>query len=871
MHQLIRPSLDDPPAWSEENYRGVVSKLESLHAVADLITDQDIENFFLVSHYVLSEDDPALDLEKEDRWAANVYDKVRNHSGAIRESLFQNLIIFSVHGNGLFGKRLGINLELLVNRLVRELLHSQDERVWMAQKNDLPSYAEAAPEVFLSIVEEEAKKDKPGFDALFTPVTGMFSGCDRTGMLWALELIAWNPSFLSRVIMILGRLSLYELDDNWSNKPLNSIKDILLCWKPHTGASVEERCEVLELLCTKFPTAGWQLCTQPLKTELSMTSGTHRPSWRNYASGAEKTVTHGEARQYALKCLELAINWPTHNFETLKDLVSCLASVDETTKEKIIGNATEWVKNSPDPLQVARLREHVRTTTMTRRARKNLKNNSYADGRKLYDILEPNDPLLKHRYLFTSSWVEYTPEELEEEELDFDARDKILKELKVSALQEIIKVRGIDGIHQLVANSGAGYTIGYHLFHEILDEKSISDFALTCIETPSEKSPEVDSCLSGILYQFSDNKRVSFVNTLFSNIRDDEQYTELVVRLLKLAPFDRITWDITEKHSDKVQFGYWAEVFPGWNKPSPNDLNYAISKLLQAKRPRAALHFAHLEFKSVETKLLITILADLAVTNSEVDEHFKPGQYEIEDALIELDKRDNFERIELINLEYLYIDILHFHSRYGIPNLSKYVADSPLFYFQLIALVFKRKDGGHDPDEWDLPSDQDKKEIAATKAYHVLDSLDVIPGTNDDGTINIEKLRAWIEQVRSLAQNHSRLDVTDQKVGKLLSTATEENGIWPKNEVCVVLEEFSSEEMATGMEIGHYNAQNATFRSVNAERERSKSADFREMSKKVANKYPFVAKMLANIAKSYDRDAERWEADGRVSKRIRGW
>jgi hypothetical protein len=57
-----------------------------------------------------------------------------------------------------------------------------------------PGYAEAAPSVFLDVLEEDLRSDDPKVHALMSPVkSGIFGSCPRTGLLWALEVLAWNP------------------------------------------------------------------------------------------------------------------------------------------------------------------------------------------------------------------------------------------------------------------------------------------------------------------------------------------------------------------------------------------------------------------------------------------------------------------------------------------------------------------------------------------------------------------------------------------------------------------------------------------------------------------------------------------------------
>ena len=60
-------------------------------------------------------------------------------------------------------------------------------------------YAEAAPDLFLDIVEQDLQSDDPKILSLLKPATTeMFGGgCPRSGLLWALELLAWKPERLA--------------------------------------------------------------------------------------------------------------------------------------------------------------------------------------------------------------------------------------------------------------------------------------------------------------------------------------------------------------------------------------------------------------------------------------------------------------------------------------------------------------------------------------------------------------------------------------------------------------------------------------------------------------------------------------------------
>ena len=173
--RLLR--FDDPAVWSAGSYRGVASKIDALFAVERMVTPAILDRFFEAAEYVLSESDPALELPEKDRWAAAFYGKKRDYSGALREGICETLVILSVHGNYLFQNRLGIDVEGRITFLIRSLLTPLTLERLLSYDHDLPRYAEAAPDEFLTIIEKDLQQDDPVFFGLLKPVdSGFFGG-----------------------------------------------------------------------------------------------------------------------------------------------------------------------------------------------------------------------------------------------------------------------------------------------------------------------------------------------------------------------------------------------------------------------------------------------------------------------------------------------------------------------------------------------------------------------------------------------------------------------------------------------------------------------------------------------------------------------
>src|SRR3546814_19246412 len=108
-----------------------------------------------------------------------------------------------------------------IDRLVRHLLFGADRTRWLSLASQRPALAEASPHEFLSAVEDGIAAPDGAARAVFheTSGTGFGSRCWHSGMLWALETLAWAPNRLRRVALILARPSDIQIAGNWANTP----------------------------------------------------------------------------------------------------------------------------------------------------------------------------------------------------------------------------------------------------------------------------------------------------------------------------------------------------------------------------------------------------------------------------------------------------------------------------------------------------------------------------------------------------------------------------------------------------------------------------------------------------------------------------
>jgi hypothetical protein len=454
--------FDDAPIWAVGSYRGVASKIDALFSISGFVTTPVLKAFFKIAEEVLSERDPALDLPEEDRWAAQIYDKARQHSAALRAGIAETLVLLSVHGNDLLQQRIGINVEYEISSLVRRLLNPLTLEKLLSHTSDLPNYAEAAPCAFLSLLEEDLKTSDPVVFGLLKPVDHPILGkhYTRSDLLWALEGLAWNPRFLSRVIDILAKLAEHKIEDNRSNKPEDSLRGIFESFMPQTAARLHQREKALERIVRRFPAVGWRLCMQQFSPYSHIVHTNHRPRWRSDASGAGQQLRGEEPRAFIRKAIELALAWETHDEQSLGDLVERLPCVSDEHKRTVWRLINEWAARDPSDQAKATLRERIRINIFTHRGARRADDITKANVREAMERLAPADPVFRHRWLLARQWVEESVDELEDDERDFGKRDRRIHKLRLSAMAEIWAQGQISSLERVLGETECPWIIG---------------------------------------------------------------------------------------------------------------------------------------------------------------------------------------------------------------------------------------------------------------------------------------------------------------------------------------------------------------------------------------------------------------------------
>jgi addiction module HigA family antidote len=867
-------ALNDAPVWSIGGYRGVISKIDSLFAIAKVITLADLKRYLELAKVVLGEDDPALDLPEKERWAAAWRGKQREFSGALREGISETLVLLAVHGNHLFKTRLGFDGEVAASRLVLELLEPLSTRKIEANERDLPVYAEAAPDTFLKIFERDLKTEQPASISILKPIeAGLFGfHSSRVGLLWALEGLAWNPATLTRAVLILGRLACVEISDNHGNKPIASLETVFRAWMPQTAADHDQRLKALMSLLEKFPSVAWKVCVDQFgHYSNSVGDYSHKPKWRSDGYGfGEPFKFMGPIHAFVREMVEVSLTRPTYTADMLCDLVDRLHGLADKDQKRVWKVIEAWKGSASDP-DIAKVREKIRVTVLSHRGRRRAKDENFATltktAKAVYASMEPTDLANKHEWLFRQSWIEESADELDDDELDFRKREERVEQLRVAALKQVFTEQGMGGIFALADQGKAQSQIGWHLIRSVLGSDEKTKLIVEALQPGSnDLSVERKNLLFGALRAMTVQHRATFFAAVGSSLSEND-----MLRLLLLSPFNSGTWAIVDSLSEAGQQGYWQEVIPEWIFEPEGENNEAVERILKAERPRAAFAAVHFKLEAISPPLLYRMLSAIAQDGKDRSGEYQLQEYDIKTAFSLLDRNADVTLEEKAGLEFAYIEVLSRafgNETQHIPNLERYIETHPEMYVQALVWAYRRKDGQADPEKFRKP--EGRKDLA-TRGYRLLEGIERIPGHDNKGVLKKENLAKWISQVRKLASELDRLAVCDICLGKLFSSApADADGNWPCEPVRDVMEELQSEEISRGAHTGLYNARGVHWRGEGGGQERELAHRYRKWAEALQFSHPFVSStLLMGMVNTYEQAADREDNEAGIRRRLR--
>lgn len=853
---------DDAPVLRIGSVWKAKSPLELLDLFGGRITGNQLDRFFQVATELLSAADPQLELPESDRYASQIYGKVHPQSGLLFESLCDTLIKLAVRGPDV-PALLNLNIEGRVARLVSDLLEDSDGIRWLSLASYLPPLAEAAPSAFLRAVESSLNQpDAPVARLILeTTDTGFGGRCWHSGLLWALETMAWTPKWYARVALVLARLTHIPYNSRWGNTPGRSLLGLFRVWLPQTAADFPARLKVLDKLTQHDPEAAFDLLDAITERGPQHASPAARPKWREDDAGAGNGVPWIEEREMYLaarehmhrmsvgiasRIIRLLGNTDIEDGDGISRVIDLMrpfaaeGASDECRGDlqAVLRHRLHWYRNygKDSSAEVEALLAKLDT---------------------LYADLAPADPILRHKWLFATHW----PELPICDERDSDIKRTSVEDARAIALHDITQGLGMAGIQRLIAESREPYTVGLAVAKWEMDTDKWPEWIAQQGEGFQPASP-VSQCIAGLLRSLPEQ------NTQTILFRALEQGTlhnwdaDRQARFLALAPAVKATWELAAATGTDIDIAYWRCVrLFGWMRDWGDDATYVLQRLLEVRRPRTALHCCRFDLEQTDARLLHELLTRFL--QGEESDGPQPESWDIQEALERLEQSGDIEKAALIQLEFLLFPALRYANESRAESLFEAITSDPAIFAELVSLGFK--------PEHSEPGDaiSDDQRNAATNAWEILRACKRQPGTRPDGSIDPDVFNQFIDAAREHCRQTDRLHRGEYVLGEILAHAPpDEDGTWPFAPARRTLDRPDLEQMRRGFHISTRNKRGVTTRSPwdGGNQERDLACYYRSNAEKVQHDQPRVAELLESLARSYEHDAVREDNEANLRK-----
>jgi excisionase family DNA binding protein len=824
---------------------------EAAQLLLPLLVSSDFEVWREIVKEVLLATDPYLGMDFSTKVTAQMKGVRPKYSSELRNGIALSLALASwsdvpVQPHG--------SLDSVVDLIVREILDTAfgdaSGALLQSLSDEMPLLAEAAPVAFLNAVEQDLERQGGPL------LAGMFQDQDsdtmfgasspHTGLLWALETLCWSPEYFHRAAELLALLSGIDPGGKLSNRPGQSFVSVLLGWVRQSGATTDEKLDLLTSLSTSVPDTTWPLLLGLLPQAHGFAIPPYTPKYRDWTPDTS-SILMSDWAQFASGVLGLAINLATGTPSRWVPLVDNYEQLPPKGRSELlealrndVANSTWSADDSHDLWQM--LDEKIHRHEEFSEAEWALHTDELKNLQAMAEVVaSDSDP---RRYISLFEWrthyrrMAYGDEGFQE----------ALGKAQIEALEEVTS-QGIGALHSLAMSVKDTQALGWQLAL-IRNADNWDEQLIEWLDSP-------DDALRGTARAYAQNRILTQGWNWIESVYEKALLLKTQGKRLfaSVIPFSSEYWSKLDKSTPELVAEYWSQghLFLA-NK---EEYEEAVDRLLAMGHPWAAIAVLSNYMHDKETKPDLDVVKNaltslMATSEPMLDHSMSPYYVEQLLAFMESEAPDD---PDLARYEFALFGLLHDKN----PSLALFRAlnESPEDFILMIRSLFRAE--GAEKRETTAAEKQ-----FANRSWEILREWKNIPGQRPDGTVDEELLREWVRTARLSFEESGHTSVGDEQIGEMLSASpTGTDGVWPAEAVREIIESTGSVRLETGLEIGLFNRRGVTSRSPyeGGTQERALQERYLGMSRALAPKWRRTSRVLKAIADSYGRDARREDED----------
>ncbi len=839
----------------------VNAKEDSWRMISEFVSREDIDHFIENAKYVLLERDPKQDLPPEEQPFASIRHKTRKYSTVLRKGISDTLAMLGALAAAnppiTISDRQDVSWQ--VDRTVRELTGEalKSSELWIDFADQLTNLAEASPNEFLRILEEDLKSSTQSILILWNEQPGLvLSNYEYPHLLWALEHLAWSPEYFTRVALILSKLTEIVPDTNLVNSPFRSLLSFFRLAFPQCGADTKQRDSALDRIRHNNPSVATRLLTAllPGESSFSIRSGPGARSvlWRDWPSEPNRPTR--DEYSDSLKVLSgLILDEAQKTPSGWVDLVEHLQNVHQEVFPFMLQALKDYADSSPEGgIKVKlwnALRDFVNRHRSFADANWSLPQDIVDQLASIVGDLTPTSLIDKYSWLFSNH------PQLEYLRSDWESNRNVLNELRLEAIRDILENDGTDSLIDFSEIVDTPYEIGRCLF-DVDHSDDISHAMIDCLGKDNSSRIMAQSYVKGAIWNLGEEWIISYLTT--SILEKFDQDTR--VAALICFPLSNNTLDLVSFFDDDTQYSFWRGINCVWSDDA-NLFNRIMQELIIHKRPRFALDILAMHTydkkEMLNSNIVYKALNESLIVSFD-DDNFRTSPYDAKQLLDYLVEAAQIDRKDILMIEFHYLRMLSINA--GRLLLHEELENNPAFFVEAVGY----RHGGGDNDK----SEEDSKHMEQL-SWYLLESWHSVPGMKLAVNLDGQYLKDWIQEVLGLLERTKYRELGLAYIGKMLKWGpAERDGIWPDPVVCEIIEEIADDKVDRDFESSIYNSRGTTSRGPfdGGQQERDLAVHYADYASELVGKWPRVAGIMKKVADWYryeatsnDQEAERRE------------
>ena len=837
---------DDDKLW-------VRNKIKEWKKCAQSYNDEYLGTLKKAMHKVFCEESPKYNIEKEKRLFTSSEKKKSYYSDDIREGLAIELAIIGNNNDLLINCSEEVRKQFATD-VIQDLFFEMSWKRLATLDAVLPFIAEASPDAFLNGMITLVNS-KTILQQLVDDEGNIFQGGFHwSGIVHALETLAWEPECLTTVISIATNQFLLDRESNIHPRPKDILLGLFWPWKPQTLANETKLIMAANFLVMQNKDLAWDILSDSIDRQIG--SNHRRPKIRTGIINDRKndnSVDVNRGRRLIRAYNEVLLGVAESDIQFVPRLVKNIHLFKESVFLKkalaIISSQAVLAKDDEykEPLWTS-LQKFCIKNRVYKDMNWSFEEEKLSEIDNVIRLLEPKSPFFQVKHFFDnkpSDWYESK---------DYTAEISKFEEERKDTVNSIYSRYGLNGVIELSQQVDNSTLIGNILSFDLkikFDKKTI----VSLLDDPRKKTQNL---IFGYLYYAYNLWGDKWLST-FRNVK--WSVTQKVSFMVCLPLLSSVC-QFAETWLGKNESLFWKDYRPPIVPQKDKDRIFVIKKSLKYNRPDIAVGiFSWLRFnnENIDFDFCTTALLELAKT----DYIKKFDHWEITQLIVDLQsmQKSDKQKNQLMQVEFYYLPLLDSTLHKGLSPATLYsaLAEDPKFFHQVITYAYNSE-----IPEKNIEVNDDLRKNAFTLMFQ----WNIMPGFVN-GIFDYNAFMRWYKKAVKMCKESGHLHVAQTHIGETLYHAPKDpDGFWIDKRIASLLDKKENDALRSGYHCAAFNSRGVRFVDFTGKREREAAEEQNKKADELEKEgFTNFAKAFRDLARIYEKEAESAIKDGERFKR----